>query len=81
MKHRYGLLILFLIIGLLAGSLVAHLLSSIKAIEFLTKALTLSWSPKANLDFLMYEFDIRVKISLLSILGMIGAIWIYRRTR
>lgn len=81
MKKSYGLLILFLVIGLLTGSLVAHLLSSVEGVSFLTKAMTVSWSPEANFDFLKYEFTIQVKISLLSLLGLAAAFWVYRRIR
>ena len=81
MKKNYGLLIIFLLIGLLTGSLLAHLLSSIEGISFLTKAMTVSWSPAADFDFLKYEFTFQVKISLLSIVGLCVAFWVYRRTR
>lgn len=80
MKHRYGLLLLYLFIGLLTGSLVAHLLSSVEILSFLTKSMTISWNPGANFDFLKYDLDITVKISLLSVLGMFGALWLYKRT-
>lgn len=81
MKKGYGLLALFLLIGLLTGSLVAHLLGDIESLAFLTKSMTVSWSPEANLDFLKYDFNIQVKISLLSILGLVAAIWVHRKTR
>lgn len=81
MKNSYGLLILFLLIGLLTGSLIAHLISSMEGLSFLTKSITLSWSPQANFDFLKYELDIQVKINLLSLLGLAAAFWVYRRTR
>lgn len=81
MKHRYVLLFLHLFLGLIAGSLAAKLLSPVKALAFLTESLTLTWQPKGNFDFFKYELAITVKISLLSLLGMIAGIWIYRRTR
>lgn len=81
MKNSYGLLILLLLIGLLTGSLAAHLLSSVEGLSFVTNSMTVTWSPQANLDFLKYEFDIQVKISLLSLLGMAAAFWVYRKTR
>jgi len=81
MKQRSVLLFLYLFIGLLAGSLAARLLSPVKAVSFLTRALEIAWQPRGDFDFLMYDLTIKVKISLLSLLGMIAAIWLYRRTR
>lgn len=81
MKNRYVFLFLYLFIGLLAGSLVNHLLASVQAVSFLTKTLELSWHPAANFDFVKYDLSITVKISLFSLLGMIAGIWIYRRTK
>src|SRR5690606_12200839 len=81
MKQRSVLLFLYLFIGLLAGSLAARLLSPVKAVSFLTRALEIAWQPRGDFDFLMYDLTIKVKISLLSLLGLIAAIWLYRRTR
>jgi hypothetical protein len=81
MKQRYVLLFLYLFLGLLAGSLLAHLLAPVKGVSFLTESLELSWQPKGNFDFLKYELSIAVKISLLSLLGMAAGIWFYRKTR
>jgi len=79
LKKGYGLLFIFLLVGLLTGSLVAHLLVTIEWLSFLTESMPISWSPQADLEFLKYDFDIQVRISLLSILGLIGAYWVYRR--
>jgi uncharacterized membrane protein len=79
LRKGYGILAIFILIGLLTGSLVAHLLSSVEAVSFLTETMPISWNPQANLDFLKYDFNIQVKISLLSILGIIAAYWIYRK--
>lgn len=81
MNHRFALLFLYLFLGMLAGSLIAHLLSPVGAVSFLTKSLELTWHPQGNFDFLKYELAITVKISLLSLLGMFAGIWLYRRTR
>mgnify|MGYP000259450977 CR=1 FL=1 len=79
MKKSFGLLLIFLLIGLLTGSLVAHLLVSIEWMSFLTRSMPISWHPQANLEFLKYDFEIQVRISLLSIAGLLAAYWIYRR--
>lgn len=80
MKRSYGKLIIFLLVGLLAGSLAAHLLSSVSVLAFLTKAMEVSWRPAADLDFLKYELYFQVKISLLSLAGMAAGYWLYRKT-
>ncbi|MEX2415657.1 MAG: DUF4321 domain-containing protein [Paenibacillaceae bacterium] len=79
MKKSFGLLLIFLLIGLLTGSLVAHLLLTIEWMSFFTKSMFVSWHPQADLDFLKYDFVIQVRISLLSIIGLIAAYWVYRR--
>ncbi|MEB3100381.1 DUF4321 domain-containing protein [Ferviditalea candida] len=79
MKKSRLLLVILLLIGLLAGSLANHLLSPVKAVVFLTKTTTVAWHPKADLDFLQYDFYIQVKLSLLSLIGVLAAIWLYRR--
>jgi len=81
MKQRSVLLFLYLFIGLLAGSLVAHLLSPLEAVSFLTRALELTWHPRGDFVFLKYDLSIGVKISLLSLLGMVAGIWLFRRTK
>jgi hypothetical protein len=72
-------LIIFIVFGLLCGSIIAELLSSASSLAFLTKSTTMEWHPKANLQFLKYDLDFQVKLNLTSILCAIGAIWIYRR--
>ncbi len=79
--RSYSLLAVYLFIGLLSGSIVAYLLRDVQILTFLTKSMPISWSPRADFDFLKYEFFIQVRISLLSIIGLIFAIWLYRRSR
>lgn len=81
MKRNIVKPVLFVLFGLLAGSLSAHLLSSVEAISFLTDSITLSWYPRADLDFFKYELAFQVKISVLSLLGGVLAYWIYRKIR
>ncbi len=79
MKKQPFLLIIFLLIGLLAGSLLSNLLTPYAAVSFLTKSTGISWHPKADLDFLKYDFNFQVKLTLLSLLGVVAAIWLYRK--
>jgi hypothetical protein len=79
MKKNNLTLVIFLIIGLIAGTIVGHLLEPVKEISFLTKSTDISWQPKADLQVLKYDLRFQVKLNLVSILGLIGAFWIYRK--
>ncbi|MDB5053464.1 MAG: rane protein [Bacilli bacterium] len=79
MKKTKFTLFIFIVLGLLAGTIIAQLLTSVQAISFLTKSTPLEWHPKADLQVLKYDMYFQVKLNLMSILGAVGAIWIYRR--
>lgn len=78
-KRNVGILVLYLILGWLAGAWVARLLEPVKALSFLTKSTLIQWSPKADLDIMMYDITIQLKLCLLSLAGIIIAVWLYRR--
>jgi hypothetical protein len=63
----------------LTGSLAAHSLEQVAALDFLTDTVPIVWSPAADLAVIAFDFTIRLDISLLSILGVVLAIWLYRR--
>jgi hypothetical protein len=79
MKKNNLTLVIFLIIGIIAGTIVGHLLEPVKEISFLTKSTDISWQPKADLQVLKYDLRFQVKLNLVSILGLIGAFWIYKK--
>jgi hypothetical protein len=79
MKKNIWLLLLFIIIGLVAGTLVARWLAPVPGLAFLTKTTKVAWSPAADLLVLSYDITIRLDLSLLSIIGLIVAIWLYRK--
>lgn len=79
MKKNTFTLIVILIVGLIAGSLIGQLLSAVPALAFLTKAVELSWQPKADLLVLRYDLDFHIRLNLISIVGLIAAVWIYRK--
>jgi len=79
MKKNRWLLVLFVVIGLLAGSLASRGLEQVPALDFLTDTLPIVWSPSADLYVVAFDFTIRIDISLLSIIGVVLAIWLYRR--
>ncbi len=79
MRKNIGTLFIFILLGLIAGSLLAYALRHVEFLTFLTQGQSLAWHPQADLLVLKYNFYIEVKISLLSILGAALAILIYRK--
>ena len=79
MKKNGWILILFIVLGLLAGALVARWLGSVQGISFLTKPIEASWSPAVDLYVLSLNLSVQLQISLLSIIGAVIAIWLYRK--
>ncbi|MCM3785801.1 DUF4321 domain-containing protein [Neobacillus mesonae] len=79
MKKNFGIFILFLLLGWLIGAFISKGLEPFEALSFLTNATTMSWSPKADFDIISYNLNIQFKMSLLSLLGVIFAIWLYRK--
>lgn len=79
MKKNIWLLLLFIIIGLLTGALVSRWLAPVPGLSFLTKTSEATWSPSADLLVFSYDFTLQIDLSLLSMIGVILAIWIYRK--
>ncbi|MFC4776458.1 DUF4321 domain-containing protein [Paenibacillus sp. GCM10023252] len=79
MKKNGWILMLFLVLGLLAGALCARWLETVPGLSFLTQTIVSSWSPAVDLYVLSFDLKVHVNLSLLSILGAIVAIWIYRK--
>lgn len=79
MKKNNWTLVLFLIIGLIAGTIAGELLSQVHGLSALTKSAEISWQPKADLQVVKYDLNLRVKLNIISILGLIGAFWLYKK--
>lgn len=79
MKKNNFTLIIFLILGLLAGTIVGEMLSSVEGIAFITKSLNLLWEPSADLNIIKYDLRFQLKVNLVSILGALGAYWLFRK--
>ena len=79
MKKNGWILLLLVIIGLLAGALVSRWLEKVPGLDFLTHTYRLSWAPAADLMVIDYQIHIGLRISLLSIVGAIAAVWVYRK--
>jgi hypothetical protein len=79
MKKNNLTLVVFLIVGLLAGIIAGELLAPVQGLSFLTKSAEISWQPKADLQVIKYDLNLQVKLNLCSILGLAGAFLIYRK--
>ena len=79
MKKNFWVLLLFILIGLVAGALVSRWLAPIHGLSFLTKSTQIKWTPAADLVVISYNLTIHLDLSLLSIIGLVAAIWLYRK--
>lgn len=79
MKKNALTLILFLLLGLLAASIVTGLLEPVKGLSPILASKGVSWSPAADLGFLKYNIHFEVKLNLVSLVGIGVAIWLYRK--
>lgn len=79
MKKNFWTMLLFMLIGLVAGALIARSLATVSGLSFLTKTSPVVWSPSADLLVLSFAFTLRLHISLLSIAGLALAVWLYRK--
>jgi hypothetical protein len=79
MKKNNVTLIVFLIVGLLTGTIVSRLLADVPWLSFLTASADIRWEPKADLQVVRYDLKFAVTLNLASILGLAGAFWLYRK--
>jgi hypothetical protein len=79
MKKNGWLLLLFTLLGLLAGTLLARWLEAVPGLSFLTRPMPISWDPAADLGFIGYELHFHLDLTLLSIIGAAIGIWLYRK--
>ncbi|URN92894.1 MAG: DUF4321 domain-containing protein [Candidatus Pristimantibacillus lignocellulolyticus] len=79
MKKSKWLLLLLILLGLLAGSLIGYWLDAVPGLSFLTNAIETDWKPSFDLHVIAIDLSIHINISLLSIIGMFVAIWWYRK--
>jgi hypothetical protein len=78
-KKNGWILLLLLLIGLIGGSLVSRWLEAVPGLDFLTKAYNVSGSTAADLLAFNYNIHFGLNVSLLSIVGAVLAIWVYRK--
>ncbi|MCA0755278.1 DUF4321 domain-containing protein [Paenibacillus sp. N4] len=79
MKKNGWILLIFIILGLLAGALTARWLAPVPGISFLTKPIETTWSPAIDLYVLSFNLTLHLQISMFSLIGAIIAIWLYRK--
>ena len=79
MKKNRWMLPLFIAIGLVAGALAAKSLQQLSALRFLTDTAQLVWSPAADLVVFSFDLTVRIDVSLLSVAGVVLAVWLYRK--
>ncbi|KIL36405.1 membrane protein [Cohnella kolymensis] len=79
MKKNGWILLLYVTLGVLAGALVAKWLQEVPGLSFLTRAIRINWSPAADLSVISYHLNLNINLTLLSVIGAIAAIWLYRR--
>lgn len=79
MKKNGWILVLFVWLGMLAGTLTARSLQDAQALKFLTRSLPIHWSPSADLVVFSYDLSFRANVSLLSVIGAALALLLYRK--
>ena len=79
MKKSKWVLVLYVILGLLAGSLVSYWLDAVPGLSFLTNAINLDWQPQFDLHVISFSMSLGIKISLMSIIGACIALWLYKK--
>lgn len=73
------LLTIFILLGLIGGSLVSQLLRP--SLPFLRNAVTLGFNPRALMlgDLFSFTLGFRLRMDVATMTGLILSIWIYRR--
>ncbi|GKU75724.1 DUF4321 domain-containing protein [Paenibacillus sp. L3-i20] len=79
MKKNGWILFLFIVLGLVAGALLARWLEKVPGISFLTKPIVTTWSPAVDLYVLSFNMTLQLQISMFSIIGAVIAVWLYRK--
>ena len=74
------LLIIFIVLGLVAGSLLSQLLRPY--VPFLAKSVTVGFEPKRPFtlgDIFAFSLGFRLRFDAASLAGLIAGIWVYTR--
>lgn len=79
MKKNNLTLIVILVAGLLAGSILSQLLADVPGLSLLAKSAEIRWEPSADLQVIRYDVKFAVTLNLASLIGLALAFWIYRK--
>jgi hypothetical protein len=79
MKKNNFTLMIFLLLGLIAGLIGSMLISSVDTLSFLTKSVDLSWQPKADFQVIQYDIQFALKLDLMCLIGILGGYLLYRK--
>jgi hypothetical protein len=79
MKKNNWTLLILIVSGLLTGTILAHAFNVWTGWSFLIQGLDLNWHPQANWGFIHFELNFGVQLNVGSIVGVIAAIWMFRR--
>ncbi|CDN41848.1 MULTISPECIES: DUF4321 domain-containing protein [Paenibacillus] len=79
MKKNGWTLLFFIVLGLVAGALANRWLKDVPGVSALTRSTDIRWSPAADLGVLSYSLDVTIQFSLISLLVLVLALWLYRR--
>jgi len=79
MKKNNFTLIIFLVTGLLLGTILSQLVASVPWLSFLSKSAEINWQPRADLQVIRYDLQFTVRLNLASILGLAAAFFMYRK--
>ena len=79
-KYKNGwFLLLFIMIGIVLGGLIAESTAGIESLSWLSYGNTFGWTALViNLGVLVITFALQIKITIASIIGVILAIIIYK---
>lgn len=79
MKKNNWTLMIFLVIGLLVGTILSELVAGIPGLSLLAKSAEIRWEPAADLHIIQYDVKLLVKLNLASLIGLTLAFLIYRK--
>ena len=80
MKKNGWILLLFIVLGLTAGALLAKWLEDVPGLSFLTRTTDSQLTPAVDLGVFSFDLRLTLRLSLLSIAGAVLAIWLYRKS-
>ncbi|OEF98048.1 hypothetical protein BHF71_03235 [Vulcanibacillus modesticaldus] len=76
-NKQTAILVIFLVVGLLLGSLIGEFFAN--WLPILNKSQQIVWEPRADFNILKYDFYLQVKLNVASVIGLLIAIWLYRK--